>query len=100
MVMAYAGEDWSQPELIARLGEYGILGNAMRAPDGAGEPRTAFRLGTVGMTIRGLSVDDFTEIGRQVAAIFAAGPRAPLNHRRLDVLRQLANAHPVPSFVD
>ena len=100
MVMAFTGELWTQPELVAKLGEYGILGNAMRAPDRSGKPCTAFRLGSVGLTIRGLDVDDFSRIGQELAFIFTAGPRAPLDRARLETLRQLATAHPVPSFID
>ncbi|UGY16939.1 hypothetical protein HAP48_0005505 [Bradyrhizobium septentrionale] len=100
MVMAFTGELWTQAELVAKLGEYGILGNAMRAPDRSGKPRTAFRLGTVGLTIRGLGMDDFSQIGQELALIFAAGPGAPLDRARLETLRQLAATHPVPSFID
>jgi glycine hydroxymethyltransferase len=100
MVMAYTGEDWSQPELVARLGAYGVLGNAMRAPGRGGGPSTAFRLGSVALTIRGFVESEFNALGHEIAAIFKAGPTASLDRIRLARLRELATAHPIPSFVD
>jgi glycine hydroxymethyltransferase len=100
MVMAYTGERWTASELVARLGAYGILGNAMRAPGRSGEPRTAFRLGSIALTIRGLDVGEFRQLGRDIASIFTAGPETPLDRARLGRLKDLAAGHPIPSFVD
>lgn len=100
IVMPYTGEHWSQPELVSRLGAYGILGNAMRAPDKTGAPVTAFRLGSIALSIRGLRTDEFQKLGREIAAIFIAGPESPLSDTRMKWVRDLAAAHPVPSFVD
>lgn len=100
MVMAYTGEHWTQAELVNRLGEYGILGNAMRAPGRAGEPQTAFRLGSIALAIRGLDAGEFRRLGRDIASIFATGPKAPLDRACLGRLRDIAAEHPIPSFVD
>ena len=100
MVMAFTGEDWERPDLVAKLGEYGVLGNAMRAPDHAGQARTAFRFGTIALTIRGFDAEDFLRLGRELAAIFAGGPTASIDRARLDLFRQLAASHPIPSFID
>ncbi|MFC5421518.1 serine hydroxymethyltransferase [Bosea eneae] len=100
MIMAYTGESWTQPQLVAGLAAYGILGNAMRAPGTAGEPRTAFRFGSVALTIRGLSETEAAVLGREVADILRAGPEASVDPARLRRLKDLAAAHPIPSFVD
>ena len=100
MIMAYTGEGWTQPELVVGLGAHGIVGNAMRAPGQAGEPRTAFRFGSIALTIRGFDTAEATRLGRDVAAILRAGPKAPVNSARLQRLQELAAAHPIPSFVD
>lgn len=100
MVMAYTGESWTQPQLVAGLGSHGILGNAMRAPGRSGEPRTAFRFGSVALTIRGLDAAEAATLGREVAAILRAGPAAAIDPARLRRLKALAAAHPVPSFAD
>jgi glycine hydroxymethyltransferase len=100
MVMAYAGDHWSQGELVSVLGSYGVLGNAMRAPGRSGEPLTAFRFGTIGVTIRGMKTEDVCELGRLIAGVISTGPRAAFDQARADRLRQLAVAHPIPSFVD
>jgi glycine hydroxymethyltransferase len=100
MVMAYTGEEWTQAELVARLGAYGVLGNAMRAPGRASEPKTAFRLGSVALTIRGFGESEFVALGHEIAAIFRAGPTAPPDRACLVRLRGLAAAHPIPSFAD
>jgi glycine hydroxymethyltransferase len=100
MIMAYTGESWTQPELVAGLGAHGIVGNAMRAPGQAGEPRTAFRFGSIALTIRGFDTAEATKLGRDVAAILRAGPTAPADPARLRRLNDLAIAHPIPSFVD
>jgi glycine hydroxymethyltransferase len=100
MIMAYTGESWTQPELVAGLGAYGVIGNAMRAPGQAGEPRTAFRFGSVALTIRGFDTAEARKLGREVAEILRAGPAAPVDPARLRKLKDLANAHPIPSFVD
>jgi glycine hydroxymethyltransferase len=100
MIMAYTGESWTQPELVVGLGAHGIVGNAMRAPGQAGEPRTAFRFGSIALTIRGFDTAEATRLGRDVAAILRAGPKAPVNPARLQRLQELAAAHPIPSFVD
>ena len=80
MVVAYTGEGWKQPELVARLREYGVLGNAIRAPGADGNPRIAFRLGTVAMTIRDLDRSEFLAIGSLLAGIFAAGPTSSVGN--------------------
>jgi glycine hydroxymethyltransferase len=98
--MAYTGESWTQPELVAGLGAYGVIGNAMRAPGQAGEPRTAFRFGSVALTIRGFDTNEARKLGHEVAEILRAGPSAALDPARLRRLKDLANAHPIPSFVD
>jgi glycine hydroxymethyltransferase len=72
----------------------------MRAPGQAGEPRTAFRFGSIALTIRGFDTAEATRLGRDVAAILRAGPKAPVNPARLQRLQELAAAHPIPSFVD
>jgi len=100
MVMAYTGESWTQPQLVAGLGSHGIIGNAMRAPGTSGEPRTAFRFGSVALTIRGLDAAEAMLLGREVAAILRAGPTASADPQRLRRLQALAAAHPVPSFTD
>ncbi|MBR0946245.1 glycine hydroxymethyltransferase [Bradyrhizobium japonicum] len=100
MIMAYTGESWTQPELVTGLGAYGVIGNAMRAPGQAGEPRTAFRFGSVALTIRGFDVAETRTLGHVVAEILRAGPSASVDPVRLRGLRDLANAHPIPSFVD
>ncbi|HEV2155547.1 serine hydroxymethyltransferase [Bradyrhizobium sp.] len=100
MIMAYTGESWTQPELVAGLGAYGVIGNAMRAPGQAGEPRTAFRFGSVALTIRGFDIAEARTLGREVAEILRAGPSAAVDAARLRRLKDLANAHPIPSFVD
>lgn len=100
IVMAYSGEKWSQAALVAVLGSYGVLGNAMRAPDRSGAPLTAFRFGTTGVTIRGMNSVDAHELGREIASVVVAGPDAAFDQPRADRLRQLATAHPIPSFVD
>jgi glycine hydroxymethyltransferase len=100
VVMAFTGDAWTQPQLVKTLGEYGVLGNAMRAPDASGKPCGAFRFGSVALTIRGLDVSDFSCLGRELGSILIAGPGAPVDKRRVGTLRQLAIDHPVPSFVD
>jgi len=100
MIMAYTGENWTQSELVAGLGAHGIIGNAMRAPGRAGEPRTAFRFGSIALTIRGFDIADSTNLGREVADILRAGPTAQADPARLRRLKDLAIAHPIPSFVD
>jgi glycine hydroxymethyltransferase len=100
MVMAYCGEGWSQRELVTVLGSYGVLGNAMRAPGRSGAPLTAFRFGAIGLTIRGMKAKDVSEVGQQIAAIVLAGPRSAFDQACADRLRQIAAAHPIPSFVD
>jgi glycine hydroxymethyltransferase len=100
MVMAYTSESRSQPQLVTALGVHGILGNAMRAPGQSGEPRTAFRFGSVALTIRGFDTDEAARLGREVAGILCAGPSAPIDPARLRRLKDLAAAHPIPSFVD
>lgn len=100
MIMAYTGESWTQPQLVTGLAAYGILGNAMRAPGQAGEPRTAFRFGSVALTIRGLAETEAAVLGREIADILRAGPAAGVDPARLRRLKDLAAAHPVPSFVD
>ena len=100
MIMAYTGESWTQPQLVAGLGAYGVIGNAMRAPGQSGEPRTAFRFGSIALTIRGFGTAEATKLGREVAEILRAGPAAPLDPARLRRLTDLAAAHPIPSFVD
>jgi glycine hydroxymethyltransferase len=100
MVMAYTGEGWTHPELVAKLGAYGVLGNAMRAPGRAGKPKTTFRLGSVALTIRGFGESEFVALGREIAAILTAGQSAPLDRARVGRLRELVATHPIPSFVD
>ena len=100
MIMAYTGESWTQPDLVAGLGAYGVIGNAMRAPGLSGEPRTAFRFGSIALTIRGLDIAEARTLGREVAEILRAGQGAPVDAARLRRLKDLANAHPIPSFVD
>ncbi len=100
MVMAYTGESWPQAVLVERLGAYGVFGNAMRAPGPSGVPLTAFRFGTVGLTIRGVGRGDMTMLGRELAGILTAGPDTSFDAARADRFRQLAEAHPVPSFID
>jgi glycine hydroxymethyltransferase len=100
MIMAYTGESWTQPQLVTGLAAYGIVGNAMRAPGQAGDPRTAFRFGSVALTIRGLGEAEAAVLGRDVADILRAGPAASVDSARLRRLKDLAALHPVPSFVD
>ena len=100
MIMAYTGENWTQPELVAGLGAYGVIGNAMRAPGLSGEPCTAFRFGSVALTIRGFDPAEARKLGHEVAEILRAGPGTAVDAARLRRLRDLANAHPIPSFVD
>ncbi|CAN7653920.1 hypothetical protein LJR009_005934 [Bosea sp. LjRoot9] len=100
MIMAYTGENWTQAQLVAGLAAHGILGNAMRAPGQGGEPRTAFRFGSVALTIRGLRPNEAMRLGHEVAGILRAGPAASVDPARLRRLQELAAAHPIPSFVD
>jgi glycine hydroxymethyltransferase len=100
MIMAYTGESWTQPQLVARLGAYGVIGNAMRAPGQSGEPRTAFRFGSIALTIRGFDTAEAMKLGREVAEILRVGPAASIDPARAGRLKELATAHPIPSFVD
>jgi len=100
MVMAYTGESWTQPQLVARLGAYGVIGNAMRAPGQSGKPHTAFRFGSIALTIRGFDTGEAIKLGREVAEILRAGPAAAIDLARVGRLKELATAHPIPSFVD
>lgn len=100
MVMAYTGESWTPPEMVACLGAHGVTGNGMRAPGADGKPRMAFRLGTVAMTIRGVEEAAFRTIGQEIASIFAAGPHATPDERRVRALHDIAGAHPVPAYAD
>lgn len=100
MVMAYTGEDWTSAAMVSRLGEHGVTGNGMRAPGPDGAPRMAFRVGSVAMTVRGAGAEAFHTVGAELAGIFAAGPRSAPDARRTRLLRDLARAHPIPSFLD
>lgn len=100
MVMAYTGESWTPPEMVARLAEHGVTGNGMRAPGADGRPRMAFRFGTVAMTIRGVEETTFRMIGDEIAGVFAAGPHASADATRVRALRDIARGHPVPAYAD
>lgn len=100
MLIAYAGPKWTQPQLVAMFGQYGVTCNAIRAPGRSGEPVTSIRLGTTAMTIRGVDKGQWRTVGTCVQKILAAGPDATIDASIRRQLRDIADACPVPSYVD
>jgi glycine hydroxymethyltransferase len=97
LVVAYAGERWDAPSLTACFGRSGITLNAIRAPASDGSPRAAIRVGTVAMSIRGVSPETFRRIAVHIAGILRAGPNATTAQAKTE-LTAIAAAHPIPSF--
>lgn len=94
-------EGWTPAELVTALGRYGVTGNGIRVPARAGDPNdAAYRFGSVAMTIRGVDVSTFRELGKLFGRVLAAGPKAATDRAVAARLTEIAEAHPVPSYVD
>lgn len=102
MVVAEApSPDWSPAALVEAMGRYGVTGNGIRIPQGRhGRSDAAFRFGSVAMSIRGLGQRHFHELGTLFGEILQGGPEASIDGRLASRLAAIAQAFPIPSYVD
>jgi len=87
---------WSESDLNTHLERHGILGNTTTLPRRSGDRSSlGLRLGSTPMSIRGLPVQGFTDLGAAIATLINRGPGA-VDEALQRAMRAIALAHPIP----
>ncbi len=88
---------WPEAEVNRFLENHGIVANTTSLPRRAGDTGIlGLRVGSTPMAIRGLSVQGFRDLGKQVAALLGRGPAGAPDRGVAARMKALALQHPIP----